>query len=164
MRKSVLLGAIAGAALVSGAASAQSTLQQVKDRGQLNCGVNTGVVGFAAPEVGEHRIVLEGERSAERLNRSKRLVLCESAVACGNQALEFAFLAHQVPRDQGPDEQGRQAHGEDQVSSHGGWPILADEGTLPPRRGLTGQEYTDASTFLWRVGEERWRAELVGRR
>ncbi len=50
MRRSVLLGAIAGASLVAGAASAQSTLQQVKDRGTLKCGVNTGVPGFAAPD------------------------------------------------------------------------------------------------------------------
>ncbi len=50
MRKSVLLGVIVGAALASGAASAQSTLQQVKDRGKLICGVNTGLVGFAAPD------------------------------------------------------------------------------------------------------------------
>ena len=48
MKKTILLGAVAGAALVAGGASAQ-TLDQVKERGVLNCGVNTGLVGFAAP-------------------------------------------------------------------------------------------------------------------
>ena len=53
MTKSAFLGALTVAGLVAGAASAQSgggsTLQAVKDRGQLNCGVNTGLVGFASP-------------------------------------------------------------------------------------------------------------------
>ena len=53
MTKSVFLGALTVAGLVAGAASAQSTaggtLQAVKDRGTLNCGVTTGLVGFAAP-------------------------------------------------------------------------------------------------------------------
>ena len=53
MTKSVFLGALTVAGLVAGAAAAQSgggtTLQAVKDRGTLNCGVTTGLVGFAAP-------------------------------------------------------------------------------------------------------------------
>ena len=47
MRKSVLLGA--AVALAAGAAGA-TTLEDVKARGVLNCGVNTGLVGFAAPD------------------------------------------------------------------------------------------------------------------
>lgn len=52
MKKSVFLGTVAAATLVAGAGFAQegSTLSQVKDRGELNCGVNTGLVGFAAPD------------------------------------------------------------------------------------------------------------------
>ena len=49
MKKSVFLGALAGAALVGGVASA-ATLDDVKARGKLNCGVTTGVPGFAAPD------------------------------------------------------------------------------------------------------------------
>ncbi|MCB8840106.1 amino acid ABC transporter substrate-binding protein [Aurantimonas sp. VKM B-3413] len=48
--KSTLLSAIIGlsiAGLAAGAASAQ-TLQTVKDRGMLRCGVNTGLPGFAS--------------------------------------------------------------------------------------------------------------------
>ncbi|MEL6582204.1 MAG: amino acid ABC transporter substrate-binding protein [Pseudomonadota bacterium] len=49
MNKSVFLGAATVAALVAGAASAQ-TLDQVRERGELRCGVSTGLVGFAAPD------------------------------------------------------------------------------------------------------------------
>lgn len=49
MKKSVLFGTLAVAGLAAGAAAA-STLDDVKARGSLNCGVNTGLVGFAAPD------------------------------------------------------------------------------------------------------------------
>ncbi len=49
MKKSVFLGTIAATALLAGYASA-ATLDDVKARGELNCGVNTGLVGFAAPD------------------------------------------------------------------------------------------------------------------
>jgi general L-amino acid transport system substrate-binding protein len=48
MKKSVILGALATASLVAGAVSAQ-TLDEVQARGSLNCGVSTGLVGFASP-------------------------------------------------------------------------------------------------------------------
>ena len=49
MQRTTLLGTLAAAALVAGGAWAQggSTLQAVKDRGQLNCGVTTGLTGFS---------------------------------------------------------------------------------------------------------------------
>ncbi|MEO1909334.1 MAG: amino acid ABC transporter substrate-binding protein [Paracoccus sp. (in: a-proteobacteria)] len=52
MTKSVFLGTVAAATLIAGMGMAQegSTLAQVKERGELNCGVNTGLVGFAAPD------------------------------------------------------------------------------------------------------------------
>jgi len=46
MKKSVFLGALAAATLVAGAASA-GTLDDVKAKGFLQCGVSTGVAGFA---------------------------------------------------------------------------------------------------------------------
>jgi general L-amino acid transport system substrate-binding protein len=49
MKKSVFLGALTVAGLVAGAATA-ATLDDVKARGKLNCGVTTGLVGFAAPD------------------------------------------------------------------------------------------------------------------
>ena len=49
MKKSVLLGALTIAGLAASAAAA-GTLDDVKARGKLNCGVNTGLVGFAAPD------------------------------------------------------------------------------------------------------------------
>ncbi|WP_071673058.1 amino acid ABC transporter substrate-binding protein [Nioella nitratireducens] len=49
MKKSVLLGTLAVAGLAAGVASA-STLEEVQARGALNCGVTTGLVGFAAPD------------------------------------------------------------------------------------------------------------------
>ena len=49
MKKSVFFGTLAGAALAGGSASA-ATLDEVKARGQLNCGVTTGVPGFAEPD------------------------------------------------------------------------------------------------------------------
>ncbi len=49
MTKSVLLGALTVAGLAAGAAAA-GTLDDVKTRGTLNCGVTTGLVGFAAPD------------------------------------------------------------------------------------------------------------------
>lgn len=48
MKKTMILGAMAFAGLAAGAASA-GTLDDVKARGKLNCGVTTGLVGFAAP-------------------------------------------------------------------------------------------------------------------
>ncbi len=49
MNKSVLLGAMTVAGLAAGAAAA-GTLDDVKARGTLNCGVSTGLTGFAAPD------------------------------------------------------------------------------------------------------------------
>ncbi len=49
MKHSVLLGAITVAGFTAGAAAAD-TLGDVQERGTLNCGVTTGLVGFAAPD------------------------------------------------------------------------------------------------------------------
>ena len=49
MKKSFLLGALTVAGFAAGAAHA-ATLEDVMARGSLNCGVNTGLVGFAAPD------------------------------------------------------------------------------------------------------------------
>ena len=49
MKKSVFLGALTVAGLAAGAAAA-GTMDDVKARGKLNCGVTTGLVGFAAPD------------------------------------------------------------------------------------------------------------------
>ncbi|MEB8387578.1 amino acid ABC transporter substrate-binding protein [Rhodobacteraceae bacterium KMM 6894] len=49
MNKSVFLGAMTIAGLAAGAAAA-GTLDDVKARGKLNCGVTTGLIGFAAPD------------------------------------------------------------------------------------------------------------------
>ncbi|WP_371153152.1 amino acid ABC transporter substrate-binding protein [Jannaschia sp. 2305UL9-9] len=49
MNKSVLLGTLAFAGLAAAGASA-ATLDDVKARGTLNCGVTTGVPGFAEPD------------------------------------------------------------------------------------------------------------------
>ncbi|MEP2890504.1 amino acid ABC transporter substrate-binding protein [Tateyamaria sp.] len=49
MKKSVFVGALTLASAAAGAAAA-GTLDDVKARGTLNCGVTTGLVGFAAPD------------------------------------------------------------------------------------------------------------------
>jgi general L-amino acid transport system substrate-binding protein len=49
MRNSVFLGALAVAGLAAGAVSA-ATLDDVKARGELICGSNTGLTGFGAPD------------------------------------------------------------------------------------------------------------------
>ncbi len=49
MKKSLFLGALTAAGMVA-TASAAATLDDVKERGKLNCGVTTGLVGFAAPD------------------------------------------------------------------------------------------------------------------
>ncbi|MBD3764731.1 MAG: amino acid ABC transporter substrate-binding protein [Rhodobacterales bacterium] len=49
MKTSVFLGTLTAAAALAGSVSA-ATLDEVKARGELNCGVNTGLVGFAAPD------------------------------------------------------------------------------------------------------------------
>ncbi|WP_171102895.1 MULTISPECIES: amino acid ABC transporter substrate-binding protein [unclassified Ruegeria] len=49
MKKSVILGAATIAGLAAGAAAA-GTVDDVKARGKLNCGVTTGLVGFASPD------------------------------------------------------------------------------------------------------------------
>lgn len=49
MNKSVFLGALAATTLVSGLAMA-GTLDDIKARGELICGSNTGLTGFGAPD------------------------------------------------------------------------------------------------------------------
>ncbi|MGD1884748.1 MAG: amino acid ABC transporter substrate-binding protein [Paracoccaceae bacterium] len=49
MKKTVIFGALTVAGLAAGSAAA-GTLDDVKARGKLNCGVTTGLVGFAAPD------------------------------------------------------------------------------------------------------------------
>ncbi|MAC77037.1 MAG: amino acid ABC transporter substrate-binding protein [Rhodobacteraceae bacterium] len=49
MKKTVFFGALTVAGIVAGAASA-ATLDDVKARGKLNCGVSTGLVGFSYPD------------------------------------------------------------------------------------------------------------------
>jgi general L-amino acid transport system substrate-binding protein len=49
MKKSLFLGTAAAAVLAGGVASAQ-TLAEVQARGELNCGVSTGLTGFSAPD------------------------------------------------------------------------------------------------------------------
>ena len=49
MKTSFILGAVTVAGLTAGAAFA-GTLDDVKARGKLNCGVSTGVPGFAEPD------------------------------------------------------------------------------------------------------------------
>ncbi|APE42351.1 amino acid ABC transporter substrate-binding protein [Sulfitobacter alexandrii] len=49
MKKSAIFGALTVAGLAAGAAGA-ATLDDVKARGKLNCGVTTGLIGFAAPD------------------------------------------------------------------------------------------------------------------
>ncbi|MBR9838520.1 MAG: amino acid ABC transporter substrate-binding protein [Rhodobacteraceae bacterium] len=49
MKKTVILGALTVAGLAAGAAGA-ATLDDVKARGSLNCGVSTGLTGFSAPD------------------------------------------------------------------------------------------------------------------
>ena len=49
MKKSILFGTLAATGLAAGMASA-ATLEDVQARGVLNCGVTTGLVGFAAPD------------------------------------------------------------------------------------------------------------------
>ena len=49
MKKSVIFGALTVAGLLAGAAQA-TTLDDVKARGALNCGSNTGLVGFGSPD------------------------------------------------------------------------------------------------------------------
>lgn len=49
MKKSIILGALTVAGLSAGMAAA-GTLDDVKARGSLNCGVTTGLIGFAAPD------------------------------------------------------------------------------------------------------------------
>ena len=49
MKKSGFLGTVAAATLFAGVAAA-GTLDDVKARGELICGSNTGLTGFAAPD------------------------------------------------------------------------------------------------------------------
>ncbi len=49
MKKSVLFGALAAAGMTAGVAGA-ATLDDVQARGVMNCGVTTGVPGFAEPD------------------------------------------------------------------------------------------------------------------
>lgn len=50
MKRSVFVGALLASSVVVGAAAAQTTLENVKKRGAVSCGVNTSLVGFAVPD------------------------------------------------------------------------------------------------------------------
>lgn len=50
MKKTVFYGSVAASVLLAGAASAQTTLETVKSKGELACGVSTGLAGFSAPD------------------------------------------------------------------------------------------------------------------
>jgi len=50
MKKSVFFGTLAATAISGGAVMAQQTMSDVQARGELNCGVSTGVNGFSAPD------------------------------------------------------------------------------------------------------------------
>jgi general L-amino acid transport system substrate-binding protein len=50
MKARLVTAACAFAALVSGPAQAQSTLDAVKSKGYVQCGVNTGLAGFSQPD------------------------------------------------------------------------------------------------------------------
>lgn len=50
MRTSVFVTTLAAGVAVAGMASAQQTLQTVQQRGELICGVSTGLTGFSAPD------------------------------------------------------------------------------------------------------------------
>ena len=84
MKKTALLGTLCAAALAAGAASAQdSTLQTVKDRGTLNCGVSTGLTGFS-------------EQSAEGEWQGFDVALCRAVAAAvldDPQAVTFVPLS-----------------------------------------------------------------------
>ena len=55
MNKSVFLGTLAATTVLSGAVFA-ATLDDIKARGELLCGANTGLTGFAAPDAnGEYQ-------------------------------------------------------------------------------------------------------------
>jgi len=49
MKTTTFIGALTAAGLTAGMASA-ATLDDVLERGSINCGVTTGLVGFAAPD------------------------------------------------------------------------------------------------------------------
>ena len=65
MKTSFILGAVTVAGLTAGAAFA-GTLDDVKARGKLNCGVSTGVPGFAEP--GKVGTELKGTPTPSLLN------------------------------------------------------------------------------------------------
>jgi len=50
MNKTVFFGALTVAGVAAASMASAATLDDVKARGALNCGVTTGVVGFAAPD------------------------------------------------------------------------------------------------------------------
>ena len=60
MKKSVFFGALAATTLVSGLALA-GTLDDIKARGELICGSNTGLTGFGAPDASGKWAAFDGD-------------------------------------------------------------------------------------------------------
>jgi ABC-type amino acid transport substrate-binding protein len=56
------------ASLFATGASAQATLNSVKQKGFLTCGSNTGAPGFGAPDVNQLRNIDPGRGKRNRLN------------------------------------------------------------------------------------------------
>ena len=71
----------------------------------------TAAVGIAALQVREHRVALEREGAAERLDRVGGFALCQCCVAGGNQTLELALLPDRIPGQHHPHHQRSEADG-----------------------------------------------------
>jgi general L-amino acid transport system substrate-binding protein len=85
MKKSVFFGTLAAAGVVAGFASAQ-TLDEVRERGSLNCGSNTGLTGFASPNA-------EGEWEGFDVSFCRAVA---AAVLGDSTAVEFVPLTGQT--------------------------------------------------------------------
>ena len=85
MKTSLFLGTAVAAALTAGVAGAQ-TLEEVRERGVLNCGINTGLAGFASPDD-------EGEWEGFDVAYCRALA---AAVLGDPMAIEFVTLTGQT--------------------------------------------------------------------
>ena len=65
-----------------------------------------------------HRVILERQRAAKRLDGWKRVAPTEGRVARREELAEFALLAHGVPGEHGARQQRRRPDGEKQAAFH----------------------------------------------
>ena len=97
--------------------------------------VAAALVGFAAPQVGEHRVGPQRDRAAVGLDGAERLLVAQGGVAPGEQRAVVA-LARRRLVGEGGAHGGQRQHGDDEAIARFTAAYANSRGELSGRGGL----------------------------